>query len=436
MRVSKLHLRNFRNAPLLDLIPSAGLNFILGANGRGKTSVLEGLGFLASLRSFRGAKTAEVIAWGQTDAEVRATLRLDGNDTVADALTTQLQVVFQQNPVSGRGAKLALINGKPFRSTTAFLSQRFGQMELGVHAIVFNPADHDLVRGEPALRRNLLDRALAAQDQKYLEWLGHYTKTLEQRNALLKQEQGVTREQLLSFTEPLIYWGTRITLRRLQWLARANTSVTKNANKIAPLQALLSLQFTSSWAQKYDGLSFKNKDLGAIHFSGQSHDATLQELEQSFWKRLRAVEAAERSFGNTLVGPHRDDWGFVMGNQSLRGHGSQGEVRTALLALKLTELELFREATRHRPLFLLDDFSSELDRSRRQFLLNFLADSDLQVFITATEEPLDAASLGRCFWLGEGNDGGYGNQSGKNALFPESSQRSTEDERLITDCSN
>jgi DNA replication and repair protein RecF len=87
-----------------------------------------------------------------------------------------------------------------------------------------------------------------------------------------------------------------------------------------------------------------------------------------------------------LAGPHRDDWSFFYGEQALRGHGSQGEVRSALLALKLCEIELFRSATGHRPLFLLDDFSSELDRERRGFLLRFLLESDLQVFVSTTEE--------------------------------------------------
>jgi DNA replication and repair protein RecF len=89
----------------------------------------------------------------------------------------------------------------------------------------------------------------------------------------------------------------------------------------------------------------------------------------------------------TLAGPHRDDLALFYGNQPLRGHGSQGETRSALITLKLCEIDLFRRKTGHRPILLLDDFSSELDRSRREFLLRYLFESDLQVFVTSTDEP-------------------------------------------------
>ncbi len=87
------------------------------------------------------------------------------------------------------------------------------------------------------------------------------------------------------------------------------------------------------------------------------------------------------------MGPHRDDWALILGHQPLKGFGSQGEVRSALIALKLSEIELFKKRTGHRPILLLDDFSSELDRDRREFLLSYLSETDLQVFVTSTEEP-------------------------------------------------
>src|SRR6185369_10604610 len=108
-------------------------------------------------------------------------------------------------------------------------------------------------------------------------------------------------------------------------------------------------------------------------FTGQLPSPSLELLQKSFWAKVSAVEAAERKQRCSLVGAHRDDWAFVFGGHPLKGHGSQGEVRSALLALKLSEIELFRNETGHRPLFLLDDFSSELDRERRLFLLGFLA---------------------------------------------------------------
>jgi DNA replication and repair protein RecF len=109
----------------------------------------------------------------------------------------------------------------------------------------------------------------------------------------------------------------------------------------------------------------------------------------------------------TLAGPHRDDLALFYGDQPLRGHGSQGETRSALITLKLCEIDLFRRKTGHRPILLLDDFSSELDRSRREFLLRYLFESDLQVFVTSTEEPPlpenpDTGKNGRVFRMRNG----------------------------------
>lgn len=408
MLVKALHLKNFRNLQEFSLRPESRLCFLLGSNGRGKTSVLEALGYVASLRSFRGSKTPEVIQWGASQGEIQAILEPELKSEHGD-FTSDIRVRFFRgsaeapDPLSHRSSKIALINGKSYRSTSAFLSQRFGQFELGVHAIIFNPSDHDLVRGEPAERRGYLDRTLSAEDLDYLETLSRYLKLVEQRNVLLKQEVRPSREELLGFTEPMVSLGSQLVLKRLQWLSRALPTLSRQAQRIAPHQPLLKLIYFSNWVPEIEGISCSNKDLSSLHFSGQAPLASLETIETAYWKRLGELESAEWRAGSTLVGPHRDDWGFFYGDQLLKGHGSQGEVRTALLALKLSELELFREATGHRPLFLLDDFSSELDRERRLLLLRDLTQSDLQVFVTSTEEPPGARELGQCVVLEEEN---------------------------------
>jgi len=150
-------------------------------------------------------------------------------------------------------------------------------------------------------------------------------------------------------------------------------------------------------------LSIPNNDLNSGHFAGQDPRPSVEILEQSFWTRLNALEEAELRTRSSLVGPHRDDWAFFLGDHVLKGHGSQGEVRSALLALKLSEIELFRERTGHRPLLLLDDFSSELDRERRSFLLRFLSETDLQVFITTTEDAVAwVKPIGKRFQVSNG----------------------------------
>lgn len=378
MKVQEIVIRNFRNIPELRISPNKHLNFFIGDNGQGKTSILEAISYLSTLRSFRGAKSDEVIRFNEPWAEISCSAG-EGD------WSTSLKVTFSQ--ANERATKTAFIDGKPIRSSTQYLSSRFGQVELGFHSIVFNPADHDLIRGEPSGRRQYLDRALSAEDPAYLKALSKYSKFLEQRNALLKEERRVSQDVLEGFTAPLIEQGAEITRLRVDWLNRLNEKLNETLRKIVDSPLELRAFFKSSWIDKKQVNSNTSDQIDPGHFSLQSRATLIDFLRNSFRESLQSRSDAEWRAGSTLVGPHRDDFELVFGNQALKGHGSQGEVRSALIALKLCEIDLFRKKTGHRPILLLDDFSSELDRNRRQFLLKHLSDTDLQVFVTSTEEP-------------------------------------------------
>ncbi len=402
MKVVRLTLRQFRNVEESVLVPHPHLNFLVGRNGQGKTSFLEALGYLATLRSFRGAKSDEVIRWGAQTTEVHAEVSPDSVETGEADLSwkSDLKLVFVQE--GERTSKTAFINGKPFRSSTQYLSQRFGSVELGFHAIIFNPADHDLVRGEPSIRRSYLDRVIAAEEMDYLKALSKYQRLLEQRNALLKADQPPTKALLQGFTEPLVQQAAWLVRKRLEWLFGASEHLNPIAQRIAPGQPDLKAFYLSNWVPEIYGLSIVNNHLSEAHFSGHPVLPSLEILEQAFWKKQLALADAEIRARSTLVGPHRDDWGFVLGRQQLKGHGSQGEVRSALLALKLSEIEMFRRKTGHRPILLLDDFSSELDRQRRSFLLSYLSKTDLQVFVTTTETSFETSETFNRFEVQDG----------------------------------
>jgi DNA replication and repair protein RecF len=398
MIVEKLKLRNFRNIEDSDFYPIPAINFLVGENGQGKTSFIEALNVLSTLRSFRESKNANLIRWGQQNAEVSCTLSSGESDP--QGWTTELKVNFVSHDAHReKVAKVAFINDKPYRSSTQFLSQRFGSFELGFHSIVFNPSDHDLVRGDPATRRAYLNRVIAAEDIEYLKVLQKYQRVLEQRNALLKAEGALNSTLLSGFSEQLCLLGVALTQKRLSWIQRLAGRLNETLQKIAPGQLELRLVYLSNWLPAIQDLSINNNKLTSVHFSGQGLLPSLELLERSFWTKVSDLEGAERRAGYSLVGPHRDDWAFFLGNQTLKGHGSQGEVRSALLALKLCEIELFRNSTGHRPLFLMDDFSSELDRGRRLFLLKFLLETDLQTFVTTTE---DSSFVGKRFWISHG----------------------------------
>ena len=394
MKLERLLVRNFRNIEACEVTPGKHLNFLVGANGQGKTSILEAIGYLASLRSFRGSKSPEVIRWGSDTAEIAAAIIPETgpetglNEEAAQSWRTSLRIVFSAvGDDRQRASKTAYINGKPFKSSTQYLTQRFGSFHLGFHAVVFNPSDHDLVRGDPAVRRGYLDRLLAANSVDYLRLVQRYQRVLEQRNAVLKSGDSRTSTSLLSgFTEPLVQLGAQIVHRRLQALEELQKRSFNVLRQIAPNLTFLGLHYLSKWAEKTLESSGFNTASRGVNLTGQRPLPSVEILDQAFRNQLSISGPAEWKAGHSLVGPHRDDWGFILGQLPLKGHGSQGEVRSTLLALKLAEIELFRSETGHCPLFLLDDFSSELDQERRKFLLKALSESDLQVFITTTEE--------------------------------------------------
>lgn len=168
--------------------------------------------------------------WGEQSTEVSCLLTPEDH---AD-YKTQLKIVFEENsidPSREKISKIAFINGKPYKSSTSYLSQRFGSFELGFHAVVFNPSDHDLVRGEPALRRNYLDRVIAAESVDYLKLTSRYQRVATQRNAILKAEPRPAREILAGFTEQMATYAAQITYQRLEWVLSLLNGSTKRCIK-------------------------------------------------------------------------------------------------------------------------------------------------------------------------------------------------------------
>ncbi len=408
MKLTEVRLKYFRNLTDLVFKPHPGINFLIGPNGQGKTSLIEAISYLATLRSFRDRKAANVVQWGQKASEVSCKLTSDPSMTGAgDSWKTELKINFDLIDLEKKKVtKSAFINHKPYKSSTQYLTQKFGSVQLGFHTVVFNPSDHDLVRGEPAIRRSYLDQVIAAQDGEYLKTLQKFQRSLHQRNTLLKNRGGIhpSVELLSGFTEPFCAFGSVLAAARIDWVNRINPLLEQILSKIAPNQKPVKISYVSSWLSReqqenLEKLALKNRELDSVHFAGQADLGSLELLKRSLWTKLIALEAEERKVGFSLAGPHRDDWIFWLGDQVLKGHGSQGEVRSALLALKLAEVVLFRKVTGHRPLFLLDDLSSELDQKRRSFLLQFLTETDLQTFVTTTDDP---SLLGARFWVHSG----------------------------------
>lgn len=336
---------------------------------------------LSTLRSFRRGKPAEMIRQGELLSEVGCVVVNDPEDK--DIWRTDLKIVLAlKGPTASRNA---FINGKACPSGIQYLLKRTDRFAGGFHTVAFNPSDHDLIRGEPRGRRDFLNSVISAEETSYLETLKRYQKIIEQRNSLLKTGDLRQAASLEVFSESLDDAAAFLTHRRLEWLKRLSEKLNSALEKIAPSQAQLRVVYDCEWLGENNKKSPENKQLGQQYFAGQGVVPPLEELKKEFRIRRLALGKAEWFAKSTLLGPHRDDLLIYLGDRLLKTTGSQGEVRSAILALKLCEIELFTERTGLRPVLLLDDFSSELDRERREFLLRFVSETKLQVFVTATE---------------------------------------------------
>ena len=383
MKLKRLTLGQFRNIDALDISLSESFNLFVGPNGQGKTSILEAIAFLGDLRSFRSNRVPDLMRFKELSTRVCG--QLEAIDSEQQLWSTKLEcTLIRQAPEASRVQKRVRVNERTFGSSLAYLRHRNQAAGGGFHTIAFNPSDHELVQGSPSERRDAFNRMFGSFSDEYLSVLRNYQRVLEQRNALLKNSSG-TSTWLGEFDDGLVRYGAQIIVFRAEFLKRLEAETQKNLVKIAPQQKdfKMSLQTTLFGTQNSEKTDlFVSKD---EHFSGQNSLLSIENVKSTLEEALRGKARFEREAGVTLVGPHRDDFGLWIGEAPLKGIGSQGEVRSVLLAMKLAEIRLYQEFTGMKPLLLIDDFSSELDRSRRERLFQELKSTGLQTFVTSTE---------------------------------------------------
>lgn len=342
MQVVELHLRNFRNYREQGMRFAPGCNILYGANGAGKTNVLEALFFLATLRSHRTSRDQELLRWGGDSLSVHAQVRRSASRQTLDVQLTEER------------RKRVRINGQAQTKLSDFIGQ--------LNAVLFAPEDLQLLKGPPAGRRRLLDVSLAQSSRAYLHHLQEYHRALAQRNALLRTGMTLaTADALLDvWDEPLVLHGAQIIRHRV-----------------------LAVERWHAFAAEYHRFLSDGREELTIRYGcslGTDADETSAE---SFRSRLAASRREELLRGTTLVGPHRDDLEVAISGRDARHYASQGQQRSAILAIKFAELRRMAEETGETPVLLLDDVTSELDANRRSFLLQAVA-GHLQVFITTT----------------------------------------------------
>ncbi|MCM1244466.1 MAG: DNA replication/repair protein RecF [Roseburia sp.] len=334
MIIHSMELLNFRNyeRELFHFDPET--NVLFGDNAQGKTNVLEGIYLCSTTRSHKGSKDREMIRLGMDESHLRMVVYKEGIDHKID-------VHLKKNKSKG-----IAVDGIPVK--------RSGEL-LGICNIVFfSPEDLAIIQNGPDARRRFIDMELCQLDKMYLFYLTKYKHVLRQRNELLKQISINSElvDTLDIWNSKLIEYGTYVINARKDFVEKLNGYI-KDIHK-------------SLTGDKEEIDLIYEPDVRAEDFSEK---LILSEQKDLFTK-------------TTNTGPHRDDLSFISEQKDLRKYGSRGQQRTGALSLKLTEIKIVEEKTGEKPILLLDDVLSELDRNRQNYLLEHI--KGIQTIITCT----------------------------------------------------
>jgi DNA replication and repair protein RecF len=345
IRLHRLELLHFRNIAGLELELQAPRLLVIGANGEGKSNLLEAVELLTSLRSHRCSSDPDLIRQGEPTSRLRA--RTSEGD--------QLELELRR-----RGGRRALRNGRSLERLIDLIGP--------LRCVGFSALDLELVRGEPAQRRQWLDRVVLQLEPIYGALLSRYGRLLRQRSQLLRRGLAPTERSALldAFDQQMALVGTRLHRRRGRALER-----------LEPVAQL--------WQERLGG---GNEVLELVYRSGTRLETEATGTGEEVWRaalldQLLLQRSEEERLGQCLVGPHRDEIELLLGGAPARRFGSAGQQRTLVLALKLAELDVVHAVVGEPPLLLLDDVFAELDPRRQNLLLEAVGNGH-QCLVSAT----------------------------------------------------
>lgn len=341
MKLLQLSLINFRNYQHLETEFHGGVNLFIGANAQGKTNLLEACHLLSTGRSHRTFRDFEMIKWEKESYHIKGLVqKRSGNDLL-------------ELHVNRQGKKIVKINGQNQSKLASLLGR--------LNVVFFAPEHLELVKGDPSIRRRFLDMAISQISPSYLHNLSQYLRILQQKNALLKEDKpdlallDIYQRQIAEHSHLLI----KKRIETIKVLERFATVKQKELNK----QENLEIVYKSSF---------------------KSEDDTY--LIEDLYDQIKKREKDELSRRSSLFGPHRDDFIISINKQNSRFFASQGQQRSIVLSLKMSEAMLIEKETNEKPVIILDDVLSELDRERQQLLIGSLQ-SFSQTFISSTYLP-------------------------------------------------
>jgi len=334
MFVKSLKLCDFRNYTELDIKFSKGVNILYGDNAQGKTNILEAIYLGGTTKSHKGSKDREIIMMDKPEAHIRLLIDRDG-------FTHKIDMHLKRSKSKG-----IAIDGIPIKKSSELIGL--------AHMVFFSPEDLSIIKNGPGERRRFIDMELCQLDKLYLHNLTNYNKALNQRNHLLKQISlnDNLLDTLCIWDIKLVEFGKKIVESRKAFIDQLNTIIFDIHKRLSGNKEELFIKYVPNV------------------------------IADSFEKKLEESRTKDIYTKNTGVGPHRDDIQFLIKGADLRKYGSQGQQRTSALSLKLAEIEMVKRVVGEKPVLLLDDVLSELDRNRQNYLLDSI--KDIQTIVTCT----------------------------------------------------
>lgn len=334
MIIKLIELSDYRNYTSLELDFDKGTNILYGDNAQGKTNILEAIYVAATTKSHKGSHDSDIVRFGCDEAHIRTYLEKDNIETRVDMHLRKSK------------SKGIAIDGQKIKKAADLMGL--------CNVVFFSPEDLNIIKNGPAYRRRFVDMELCQLDSFYLYNLNNYNKIVNQRNQLLKDLyfNPQLRETLPIWDDQLVSYGNKIIERRRLFVDQLNDIIFNIHKK----------------------LSGDREEIKIVYEPDVD--------ENNFLDKLKENQARDIKSKMTSVGPHRDDFGFIVGDIDIRKFGSQGQQRTAALSLKLSEIEIVKNINNDAPILLLDDVLSELDSNRQRFLLDSIG--DIQTIITCT----------------------------------------------------
>ena len=333
MYIKKIKLFNFRNYSEQEIVLDKNINIFYGNNAQGKTNILEAVYMCALGRSFRTKKEKEIIKIEKEKAVSEINFFKNNRE--------------QKIKIEINNYKNIFLNDIKVKKISEFIGN--------IIVVIFNPDDIEILKGDPDKRRKFLDIMIGQLKPKYIYNLSQYIKVLKQRNNYLKQLKFENKNYDLIevWNEQLNEMSKQIYFYRKLFIEKINNKINNIHNKITNNNEKIEIKYISNYDDNYKEnlIKYFNIDLQK---------------------------------GYTSYGIHRDDFKLLINNKPIKIYGSQGQFRSAILSLKLTELDIIKEVINESPILLLDDFMSELDSNRRNNFLDFI--DNIQVLITCTDK--------------------------------------------------